>query len=393
MPFDRRDASDAAVPASPFLSFFQGGFECSTHRRRDGRRLDLLASTGHDNAAAADYQTLAGHGIRTVRDGFRWHRIEIAPGRYDWSSVLPMLRAARETGTQVIWDLCHYGWPDHLDIWDPGFVFAFARFVRAAARLVAAEMDTPPLWCPVNEISFWAWAGGEVARFNPMARGRGAELKRQLVRAHIAAVEQVRLVDPRARIVQVDPAIHVVGRSGKPGDRREAECYRLAQFEAMDMVSGRMCPELGGAPECLDIIGVNYYADNQWYIGGRTIEPGAADYRPFQEILAEFHARYDRPLLVAETGAEGDARAPWLHYVAEQVAAAIGGGVPVQGLCLYPVLDYPGWDNDRHCPVGLLGNRDAGGERPVYAPLAEALAGLRPRFEMSGNTVRRATAA
>ncbi len=42
-------------PASRlFQSFFIGGFECATHRRRDGRRLDLLAATQHDVNAAAD---------------------------------------------------------------------------------------------------------------------------------------------------------------------------------------------------------------------------------------------------------------------------------------------------------------------------------------------------
>ena len=29
---------------SVFKSFFLGGFECSNHRRSDGRRLDLLAA-------------------------------------------------------------------------------------------------------------------------------------------------------------------------------------------------------------------------------------------------------------------------------------------------------------------------------------------------------------
>src|SRR5215211_5612559 len=69
-----------------FQSFFVGGFECSSHRRRDGRRLDLLASTYHDANAGADYRALAQHGIRTVRDGLRWQLIERMPGHYDWSS-------------------------------------------------------------------------------------------------------------------------------------------------------------------------------------------------------------------------------------------------------------------------------------------------------------------
>src|SRR4028118_680518 len=100
-----------------FGSFFLGGFECSTHRRRDGRRLDLIAGTGHDRLAAQDYRQLAEHGIRAARDGVRWHLVEASPGHYDWSAVRPLLRAAEATGTQAVWDLCHYGWPDWLDIW------------------------------------------------------------------------------------------------------------------------------------------------------------------------------------------------------------------------------------------------------------------------------------
>src|SRR4051794_18697553 len=100
-----------------FGSFFLGGFECSNHRRSDGRRLDLLASTYHDRLAAKDYELLSQHGIHAVRDGLRWHLIETASGQYDWRSFLPMLRAAERAGTRVIWDLCHYGYPDDLNIW------------------------------------------------------------------------------------------------------------------------------------------------------------------------------------------------------------------------------------------------------------------------------------
>src|SRR3954469_7276848 len=99
---------------SLFRSFFLGGFECSSHRRSDRRRLDLIASTGHDVRTADDFAQLQEHGIRAARDGLRWFLVEIAPGRYDWSPVLPLLRAAEATGTQVLWDLCHYGWPDGL---------------------------------------------------------------------------------------------------------------------------------------------------------------------------------------------------------------------------------------------------------------------------------------
>lgn len=370
-----------------FKSFFLGGFECSTHCRDDGRRLDLIAATAHDRWAGADYAALQRHGICSVRDGVRWHLIERSAGSYDWSSFLPMLRAARDCGTQVIWDLCHYGYPDDLDIWCPAFVDRFARFAGAVARLVREESDEVAWYAPVNEISYWAWAGGDQGHFNPTARGRGFELKHQLVRATIAAIEAIRDVDPTARFVQVDPAIHVAARSVRPGARRDAETARLTQFEAWDMLCGRQWPGLGGDPRYLDVIGVNYYSDNQWYLGGDTIDWQSPEYRPFRGILAELWERYRRPLLVAETGAEGDLRAPWLRYVAEQVAAAHGAGVPLEGICLYPVTDYPGWSNDRHCPVGLLGNADAAGQRPIHAPLAAELARLTGSNPAAGGTI------
>jgi hypothetical protein len=267
--------------------------------------------------------------------------------------------------------LCHYGWPDDIDIWEPGFVDRFGRFAQAAARLIRDETDRVPIFCPVNEISYWSWAGGDQARFHPGTRGRGDELKRQLVRASIAGIEAVRGVDPRARIVHVDPVINVV--AGRPKDAAQAAAYNDAQFHGWDMLAGRLLPELGGRPDYLDIIGVNFYCENQWFYGGCTIPLGHHEYRPFGEILTDVHRRYGRPILVAETGAEGGARAIWLHYVAAEVRAAMAEGALLQGVCLYPILEYPGWDNDRHCNTGLLCKADGDGRRRVHQSLAEEL--------------------
>ncbi|AWK88751.1 beta-glucosidase [Azospirillum thermophilum] len=355
-----------------FQSFFLGGFECSTHRRDDGRRLDLIEATGHGRAAAQDYRAMLRHGIGSVRDGVRWHLIETSPGRYDWSSLLPMVHAAREAGVQVVWDLCHYGHPDDIDIWRPQFVDRFARFAAAVTRLLREETDDVPVFCPVNEIAYWSWAGGDRGMMNPCATGRGFELKHQLVRAAIAGIGAVRAVDPRARFVHVDPVINVAAHPDRPDDATEAAAYTRAQYQGWDMTAGELWPGLGGRPELLDVIGVNYYSDNQWFLGGGTIGREDPRYRPFRDILADVWQRFRRPILVAETGAEGDARSPWLDYVAGEVLAAMEAGIPVEGICLYPILDYPGWTNDRHCPVGLLGFPETGG-RPVHRPLADTL--------------------
>jgi len=86
----------------------------------------------------------------------------------------------------------------------------------------------------------------------------------------------------------------------------------------------------------------DYYPENQWWIRGPTIPFGHYAYRPLSHMLAEVHERYGRPVLISETGAEGSARPSWLHYVLGEVTEARKKGVPVEGVCLYPVIDYPG---------------------------------------------------
>ncbi len=70
-------------------------------------------------------------------------------------------------GTQVIWDLCHWGLPADIDILSEDFVTRFAAFARAAASLINGCTDTVPFFCAINEISFWAWVGGDVEAFHP----------------------------------------------------------------------------------------------------------------------------------------------------------------------------------------------------------------------------------
>ena len=263
----RPDPGGVGVPrtAALFDSYFPGGFECSAHRRHASRRPDLLAATGHDRHAAADYRRARHAGLRAVRDGIRWHLVEPIPGRYDWSSVLPTVRAAREGGMQVIWDLCQHGWPDDVDPFTPAFVDRFARFVRAFSRLLADETDTAPWIFPINEIAFLAWGGGDVARLNPFARGRGEELKAQLVRASIAAIEETWAAWPTARIVHAEPVINVVTDSTGPQGHAAAVRDTEAQYDTWDILAGRAAPHLGGAEKYLDILGVNYYPHNQWW--------------------------------------------------------------------------------------------------------------------------------
>jgi beta-glucosidase/6-phospho-beta-glucosidase/beta-galactosidase len=356
-----------------FNSFFIAGFECATHRRRDGVRVDSIAAQQHDRFALQDYRLARQMELATARDGLRWHLIEPSPGAYDWSSWRPMLQAAREADVQVIWDLWHYGTPDWLDIFSPAFVNRIAAFARAAAEIHRAETDQVPLWCPLNEINFYAFIAGEVPEFHPYASGRAHELKRQLVRAGVAMVDALRQVDARARIVWCEPAINVLPDSSSADDVAAARTRHLSQFEAFDMLSGSSAPELGGREDILDIIGLNFYPHNQSRPTSGAIPLGHHAWRPFGAMLKDFWTRYRRPLFVAETGAENCGRAAWLHYVCGEVEDAIEGGVLIDGICWYPVTDYHGWDDGRACPTGLFSSPDGQGRREVHVRLAREL--------------------
>jgi beta-glucosidase/6-phospho-beta-glucosidase/beta-galactosidase len=216
----------------------------------------------------------------------------------------------------------------------------------------------------------------------PFALGRGDELKEQLVRATIAATDAIWDVHPEARIAQIDPVINVLPEDpANETQVRAAEAYRLSQYEAWDMLGGRMKAELGGTEKYLDIMGINYYDHNQWILGGSFITADNPRYRPFREIVQEVYERYQRPLFVAETGIEDDARPAWLRYIGSEVRAAMLTGTAVEGICLYPIVNHPGWEDDRHCHNGLWDYPSDSGEREIYLPLAEELCIQRIEFE------------
>lgn len=358
-----------------FNSYFMGGFECSTHRTNGGKRLDLIAATKHDEFAESDYTRLLNLGMKTARDGVRWHLIEKAPYRYDFSSLEKQLQAVKNTEIQIIWDLFHYGFPDDLDVFSPNFIERFTRFCVATIEFIGNRIKPPLFVCPINEISFFSWATGEVGIFYPYAKNRGDELKHQLIKTSLAAIDAIRAVNPDTRFVQTDPAIHVsVPKKAVKNHQIAAEKYRLSQFQALDMLCGKLRPELGGHAKYLDIIGLNYYFHNQWrFPSRRKIPRGHPEYRPLHKILEEFYERYQRPILIAETGIENDLRADWFRYICEETKTAATLNIPIEGVCLYPVVNHPGWVDNRHCHNGLWDYADENGEREIYQPLAEEI--------------------
>lgn len=375
--------ADTDGAAAPFLTYWQAGYEGADHITHGGQALDMNRATGHLDRVREDYLLLRQFGIRSVRESIGW-RLAERDGQFDFSFIEERAAVAQELGLQINWTFCHYGWPPELDLFSPDFVPRFARYCRAAAQFLAPYAGRAPMYSPINEISFTSW-GLSVHMFQCLNMYRpdaGEEGKRQLVRATVAGCDAIRAVSPQARFLQCDPLIHVTAPPGRTDWVAQAAAWRASQFEAWDMLCGRQAPELGGAPRYLDLIGLNYYHSNQWESGSNLRlwwHLGEPRRMPLHQLLLEVQARYQRPLLLAETSHVGSGRGTWIRDVAAEAALAVQHGAALRGICIYPVIDRPDWDDASHWhrsglwDVGLDGEGGERLRRILVPPYAAAL--------------------
>jgi len=103
-------------------------------------------------------------------------------------------------------------------------------------------------------------------------------------------------------MVHVDPIVHAVPPEDRPDLADEAwkQAYEEA-YEAWDMLAGTKHPELGGAPEILDVVGVNVYHFSQAQLNAdksrEVLGPRDPRRKPLGEMLLFAWERYHRPLL------------------------------------------------------------------------------------------------
>ncbi|RRB09314.1 amine oxidase [Larkinella rosea] len=337
--------------SNPFRSYWMAGYECTDKLNAWGNRVDFLQITGHLDCLDEDYGALASFGIQTVREGIRWSQVETRPYHYDWQTLAHLIRRGRVAGIQQCWDLCHFGFPDDLTPLHPMFARRFAALCRNFALFYRSiDADSPLIVTPINEVSFLSWLGGDARGTSPYCIGQGWEVKYHLMRAYIEGVAALREVDAGVRILTTEPLINRVAPLNATDEQiAQANRAHQNQFQATDMLCGRMCPELGGRAEYLDLVGLNFYYNNQWICDTCELLPWLNEqndprWQPLRTLLHQVYQRYQRPLVLSETSHPGQDRPRWIQFIANECAAAWQQGLPLWGLCLYPIIDRPDWD-------------------------------------------------
>jgi beta-glucosidase/6-phospho-beta-glucosidase/beta-galactosidase len=332
-----------------FPTFFMSGFECSSFCWKEQGRRNLALETRHHEKADEDYAFLASVGIGVAREGICWPEVDSGKG-YDFSSVDAYLEAQQKHCVVPIWDLCHYGYPDHLDPFRDEFTDAFAAYCRAAAEYVSRDPYGPLFFSPINEMTFFGFIGGEWGWVDPYRKSKEDRyrLRLALAKACIAGVKAIREVCPDARMMHPDPLILVVPPADRPDleDEAEKEMYDDTFF-CWDVLAGLRHPELGGSLEVLDIVGVNCYSFGQMEFREqgphRALGPRDPRVKPLCDLLRIAWDRYHRPMIIAETSGMGEGRPAWLKDVMEESLAAVKEGIDLHGVCLFPAVDMPDW--------------------------------------------------
>ncbi|WP_210481285.1 family 1 glycosylhydrolase [Naasia sp. SYSU D00948] len=336
-----------------------GSFESTFMPAHD---RDVIETTEHDKRWREDLLLVTDMGITRLRYPIRWHRIEEVEGVFDWSETDEILEHMRDLGLRPIVDLVHHtSYPAWLTdgFADERFGPAYLRYAEAFARRYPWVEE----YTLFNEPFATLFLCGHEAIWPPYRSGLESfvDLLVNVLPPVAEASRLYRELLPSARHVWNDSCERHIGTDAS--GQSYADLANERRFAVLDAFLGRpydtegpfgrLLHESGGERllgiegGSVDVLGLDYYAHNQWTFsieGGTTTNP---DPTPFADLIQEYWERYGLPCLVTETNIRGHTfdRATWLKYVLEQCEIARDRGIPIDGLCWFPFIDSTDWNS------------------------------------------------
>jgi len=337
--------------------------------------------------------------VSRLRYAIRWHRIQPDRRTFDWAATDEVLGWMADHGMRPIVDLCHHtSHPRWLrrGFADRRFAGAYLAYVEAFARRYPWVEE----YTLFNEPFTTFLLSGQLGVWPPHLHGLKGflTLARNVLPAVAEASRAYRQLLPGARHFYVDTCERATAATRAAS--AVAESANDRRFFLLDLFLGRpLDPDrpfvaeflaAGGeallelTPGSVDVLGLDYYAHNQWHYldaAGAGIA-SSPDPGSLADLIGEYYDRYRLPCALGETNIRGFAsdRASWLKYTLEQCEIAEGRGVPMDGYCWFPFVDSCDWSSllargDGHIdPVGVYWLDERLQRRPSSMSVAYARA-------------------
>ena len=355
--------SGRGLPTGDSANFmFATGIECSNPTIDHGKtRRDQLLECGHYEHMKQDLRLVKDLGLKVLRYGLPYHRVNPARGRYDWSFADEALHEIKRLGITPVLDLMHFGVPDWLgNFQNPELPLHFAQYAEAVVK----RYPWVRFWTPVNEIYVTAKLSAKDGVWNEQLksdRGFVTALK-HTVAASILATQRIAKHRPDCVIVQSESAEYTHEATAEPSP--EITLKNKLRFAGLDLLyahppdadvyfhltsHGMTRKEyewfMKGEPPGYQVMGNDYYGRNERIRlpDGSMCE--AEDVLGWYHLTQEYYDRYRKPVMHTETNHfDADLAPSWLWKQWINVLRMRKKGVPVLGFTWYSLTDQIDWD-------------------------------------------------
>src|SRR5262249_53980227 len=179
-----------AMPEFMFATGIENSYPVITGAGGKARRVDEMAKCGHYDRWEEDFALVREMGLRYLRWGPAWYRVNPARGQYDWEWTDAAMAELQRLGITPVVDLCHFGVPDWLENFqNPELPIALAEYAAA----VAQRFPHVRFYTPVNEIFIAAQFSARYGWWNERLSSEAAFVTalKNLCQANLRAVDAI----------------------------------------------------------------------------------------------------------------------------------------------------------------------------------------------------------
>jgi beta-glucosidase len=339
------------------------------HARPGLRALDEYELTQHYKLWKRDFDFVAEAGVKAVRWGIPWYRVQPAPDQWDWAWTDKALDyLVNVKGITPLIDLMHYGTP----LWlDNSFINAsYPQCVAEYARAVAARYKSlVRYYTPLNEPMVNADLCGNKAEWPPYLTGDDGYVKLTLALARgvVLTTQALKAEQSNSITIQVEALWNTFTKDSLLKERaahnnaRQYLCFDLTTGCVRDdhILTNYLCSH-GVTGEDLDwfrenavtfdFFGLNFYPWSygelrQGSNGSIQCVTNNTSGDKIAIVIRETYERYHMPMIITETSANRNiaGRSQWMDETLTMVRTLRAQGIPVVGYTWFPLFTMVDW--------------------------------------------------